>query len=349
MNHHVTAVPSKVFTESVKTKIISTGSYLPPQKVTSVELFQEFNSESKYGTPSNWMDKNMGILERRVSSNNAKPSQLAIAAAHEALKTAGGTQIHDIDMVVFCGIERDQPEPATAHVVQNELGINARFVFDISNACYGFVNGIEVAARFIETGVVRNALICTGETPSKVLYKIVDQLKAGIDSKLLLERLGALSVGDAGGAVILGPSHTSEGFRGFSCESASDHVNKCIYEWNTDGTITGQMHMAAICREMIVRHNAMLDSTMHKLKWSSVDWLLTHQVGSRPFKRLEKIAGVNETQMIKTYPKLGNITSATFPVSFNKLVNSGKLSKGDKVAGLFAGSGIVIGQFGYTA
>lgn len=51
--------------------------------------------------------------------------------------------------------------------------------------------------------------------------------------------------------------------------------------------------------------------------------------------------------MIKTFDKLGNIASATFPINFNRLPKNVKLRTGDKISGCFAGFGVVIGQFGY--
>jgi 3-oxoacyl-[acyl-carrier-protein] synthase-3 len=58
--------------------------------------------------------------------------------------------------------------------------------------------------------------------------------------------------------------------------------------------------------------------------------------------------GVSPSKMIKTLDKLGNITSATFPVNFKKLGDEEKVTKGDRIGGCFAGSGLVVGQFGYT-
>ena len=75
---------------------------------------------------------------------------------------------------------------------------------------------------------------------------------------------------------------------------------------------------------------------------------MTHQIGAKPFERLSRLPGVKPEIMIKTFHKLGNITTATFPVGYDKLQKSGKLKAGDHVGGCFAGSGLALGQFGYT-
>ena len=111
----------------------------------------------------------MGIVERRMAPVNSKPSDLAIPAAKNAIDSAEPGIAEDIDLVIFCGIERDQPEPATAHIIQDKLGLNSRYAFDMANACFGFVDAMQVAASYIKCGIVKYALIITGEVPSKVM------------------------------------------------------------------------------------------------------------------------------------------------------------------------------------
>jgi len=349
MNYHPSFASNAIYQRLAKAKIISSGTYLPETKVSSVELFEEFNSELRYGTPTNWMSEKMGIVERRVAPASASPSSLAIPACEQALSRAENVPLDEIDMVVFCGIERDQPEPATAHVIQNSLGLNAKYAYDLANACFGFVNAMEMASNLIESGVVRYALICTGETPTKVLSFVLDQLKKGIDKKSYRERLGGLSVGDAGGAVVMGRSESSEGFHSFNTKSISCHIEKCIYKRHSDGSMTGKMQMGPIVKEIIDAHKSLYAETLDILDWPDFDWLLTHQMGAIPFKRFGQLTDTNPEKMIKTYPLLGNITSATFPLGFDKLVKDDLLKPGDRIGGCFAGSGLAIGQFGYTA
>lgn len=349
MNYHPSFALKPIEQAVTKTKIISVGAYLPEKVITSDELLQEINSDQNYGTPIDWMSKKMGIIERRISPSNAQPSSLAIPAAQQAMDQASDVPIDEIDMVVFCGIERDQPEPATAHVIQNSLGLNAKYTFDIANACFGFVNAIEMASQYINSGAIRYALICTGETPSKVLLSIVDELKSGVDQETYRNKLGALSVGDAGGAVIIGASECGSGFETFNTQSISKHIKKCIYKWGPDGKPVGQMFMGAIAVAIVNAHRELFPETLEKLNWESADWMLTHQMGARPFEELTNISGVKPSKMVKTFDLLGNITSATFPVGYKKLLDSGLLKPGEKIGGCFAGSGLAIGQFGYTA
>ena len=229
-----------------KTKIHSTGIHLPEQVVKSDDLFAEINSETQYGIRKNWMSEKMGIIERRVAPSGSSPSDLAIPAAQQALDEATQINPQDIDLVIFCGIERDQPEPATAHVIQDKLGLNARHAFDMANACFGFIDSMQIATNYIRCGIVKYALIVTGEVPSKVMRAAIGSLKQGVDIKTARNMIGALSVGDAGGAVILGPTESEEksGFTLFNTLSRSKHSHECIYKQDDQGKIiSGQMLM----------------------------------------------------------------------------------------------------------
>ena len=333
-----------------RVKINSIGTFLPKDIVKSDDLMAEIDSERQYGIPIDWMRTAMGIEERRMAPSSAKPSDLAIPAAREAIDNCTGLDPQDIDLVIFCGIERDQPEPATAHIIQNALGLNASRAFDMANACFGFIDGMEVATNFIKCGIVRHALVVTGEIPSKVLRAAVRTLKAGVDIKTARNIVGALSVGDAGGAVIISPSDDYEltGFELFNTTSHSSYVNKCIYKQKEDGEYEGHMAMGPLAAAFIRYNHKLIDETLEKLGWDKFDWMLSHQIGKKPFEKISAIGGVGPNHMIKTFDKLGNITSATFPVNFKKLLENRLVQAGDKIGGCFAGSGLAIGQFGYT-
>ena len=333
-----------------RVKIHSVGAYLPPQVIKSDDLFAEIQSERHYNMPTNWMSDKVGIIERLAASLDALPSDLAIPAAREAIDTCEGLDPDDINLVIFCGIERDQPEPATAHKIQAKLGLNARHAYDLSNACYGFMEAMEAASFYIKGGATKYALIVTGEISTHVMRKVVDDLKKGIDPREARKKLGALTVGDAGGAVVIGEAYgyDAPGFDLFNTIVDSSHGDKCIYRHTKAGGIEGQMLMGPISKAIVNKHKGLIGDTMGRLGWSKADWVISHQMGKPPFDQIQQMSGVDENKMIKTYPMLGNITTNTFAVNYHRLRNNGLVKSGDKVLGCFAGSGLAIGQLGYT-
>ena len=332
-----------------QSKIISVGTYLPPQKVTSDQLFSSFDSFHRYDVPENSMSEGMGIIERRMSEPDCKPSDLALPSAIQALDRATDIDKNEIDLVIFCGIERDRPEPATAHTIQKKLGLNAQMAFDLGNACFGFFDAMRVASNLIESGVYRYALITTGEIPTRLITSFVDQLRAGMDIDKAKKIMGYLSVGDAGGSVIIGPTEwgTTAGFKSFDTTTQSESSEMCYYEKGSDGQYDGQMLMGSIVAQTLKLQKRMLSRTFKQLNWDQADYCLTHQVGKQVYDRVTKWGISPAENMIKSYDFLGNITSATFPINYDQLVSDTDCKPGDRICGCYSGSGIVIGQFGY--
>jgi len=296
----------------VRTKVSAIGTHLPKNRVSSDDIMQY------------------------------------ISAAKDAFNSKPNFDPGLIDAVIFCGIERDREEPATAHFIQNALGLNASHVFDVSNACYGFVDGVKLASALVEAGSIKHALIVTGEVSTKMGRAVADILKKGIPLKDARNLWGMISLGDAGGAMILSASEDgNSGFMKFNQRSESRHVNLCNYKWQRDGSIEAHMQMARIVSRGFDLNKKIFNETLKELGWSSVDWAVAHQTGDATFKQTLSLHSLHESKLVKTYPKLGNITTATLPVSFKKLFESGNLKSGDKIGGLFAGSGLVAGQFGY--
>lgn len=333
----------------IRGQMLGVGTYLPSEKVKSDDLMQDIGTEKHYGMPHDWMSNEMGIIERRMAPSSMNPSELAIRAAQDAFDSCPNFNLDLINAVIFCGIERDQPEPATAHIIQNALGLKADHVFDVANACFGFVDGLKLASTMVESGMITHALVVTGEVSTRILRTVVDTLKKGVSVEEAKHLWGLLSVGDAGGAVIVGQSPDGQsGFMKFNQRSESRHVDLCYYKYRSDGTLDARMKMAQIVARGFQLNKKIFDETLYDLGWDGVDWALAHQTGKATFNQTLSLHSIDKHKAVKTYPLLGNITTATLAVGFKKLVDSDSLQRGDRIGGLFAGSGLVAGQFGYV-
>jgi len=324
------------------TEIMGIGGYVPQQKVKSTHLMEELGSMRRFGVKETFISDIIGIEERRVAQEQEKPSDMAIRASVIAMKNAGISG-KDIGLVIFCGIDRDWQEPSTAHRVQNKIGATSAACFDVTNACHGFINGLSIADAMIAAGSVEVALVCTGEKPSIVMYDALSRLQRSSDRADLKRWIGGLTVGDAGGAILLQASDRSGGFLKFKMESLGEFAELCYYK-HTENGIEGQMHMSEISDCMIRYHKEMIAATYENLLWSAgeVDHLVCHQVGKRPHKKMARLANVSIDKAPVTYRMYGNITSATVPVN----LHFNPPRKGDKVLILGAGSGISISQTG---
>ena len=112
--------------------------------------------------------------------------------------------------------------------------------------------------------------------------------------------------------------------------------------------VEGQMLMSEIMDRGFEMQESSLEKNMRSVGWNEFDWLLTHQTGRKNYEQTQNLNLSKPDRVIKTFDKLGNVTSATLPIVFEEMQQTGLLKKGDNVGGAFAGSGLIIGQFGYT-
>lgn len=329
-------------------RIASTGIYLPEERISTRELMQAFDSESRFGISDDWLQRVTGIKEKRITPAGVLPSDMAVTAAHEAMERAGVTP-REIDAIIYTGLSRDYLEPATAHIVQAKLGATRATVFDVSNACHGFMNGLHIMDALIATGQVRHGLVVTGEQGSLFAQRAIEALKNTTERDQLTELAAGLTLGDAGAAALLTPKKSPEaGFIGFMLQSQGQHASYC--------TAGGPLREGPLFTDMpaIVGESAKLVSKMffefmyQRLKWriQELTKYFIHQVGGRVFQLHSELMGIPTTIMPKTVDVLGNLITANIPVAIHHTLLKREIKAGDKLYLSGTGSGISLSQAG---
>ena len=165
-----------------RARIIGTGSYVPEKVLTNSDL------EKVMDTSDEWIVTRTGIRERHVIADDENTSDLATKAALNALEMAG-VKAEEIDLIILGTITADYPWPATACIVQENIGAKNAAAFDISAACSGFLYAMSNAVAQIESGQIKKALVIGAEA----LTRIIDWE----------DRNTCILFGDAAGAVVL--------------------------------------------------------------------------------------------------------------------------------------------------
>ena len=142
--------------------ITCVGSYVPERVLTNADL------EKIVNTSDEWIITRTGIKERRMAAEGEHTSTMAVKAAHRALEQAG-LAAADLDLIVVATITPDMPFPATACIVQQELGAARAAAFDLEAACTGFLYALEIGRQFIDNGTYQNVLIIGAEKLSSIM------------------------------------------------------------------------------------------------------------------------------------------------------------------------------------
>ncbi|MBZ0224604.1 MAG: beta-ketoacyl-ACP synthase 3, partial [Comamonas sp.] len=173
-------------------RIVGTGGYLPPRRVTNDELAADL-AKRGVETSDEWIVERTGIHARHFAAPDVNSSDLAEQASRRALEAAGVAP-GEIDLIIVATSTPDMVFPSTACILQHKLGIAGCPAFDVQAVCSGFVYALAVADAMVEAGTARCALVVGAEVFSRILD--------------FSDRTTCVLFGDGAGAVVLKASGT---------------------------------------------------------------------------------------------------------------------------------------------
>lgn len=182
----------------------SIGYDLPPEVVTSEDL--ELRLQPLYeelNISPGQLEALTGISERRWWDKGHSLSDGAVAAALKAMEQSNVTA-DDIEALIYTGVCRENYEPATACAVAAKLGVNSdAYVYDISNACLGTMNGIIDIANRIELKQIRAGLVVSCESAREIVETMIERMLQEKSMGIFTSSLATLTGGSGAAAVLL--------------------------------------------------------------------------------------------------------------------------------------------------
>jgi acyl-CoA:acyl-CoA alkyltransferase len=318
----------------MRARITGTGRYEPSEVWTSERVEARVCAESSgFRFPRGVVQLASGVAERRFAPEGVNSSDLAVHAAKRALRAAERDSL-EIDLLIFASASHDVAEPATANIVQAELGCERAAVMDVKNACNSFLNGLDVAHAFIETGRATRVLVVAGERLSTTIKWDLDE------SDDLSTRLAALTLGDAGAAMVIEASGDPE--RGllpgaFESDGRFWALSTVLAGGSRYGASPEQMYFVCESSELqklaVNRLPPLITDTLIKLDWALEDIALVvpHQVSAAVIDRLCTLMSYPRERCMMTLHRLGNTAAASIPAAFDTAIEEGRVKPGDKV------------------
>ena len=317
-------------------KIIGTGSCLPPKRVTNQELTVQLAAKG-IETSDEWIVSRSGISARHYAEADVQSSDLAVEASRRALDMAG-LQANDIDLIILATSTPDflGGFPSTACVVQRKLGIaNGCAAVDVQAVCSGFVYAVSIADSFIKSGVHKKVLVIGAEVFSRIL---------NFD-----DRTTCVLFGDGAGAVVLAASdspgilatklHADGNYTDILC--VSGRLSAGVLQGSAFLYMDGQavFKLAVSVLEKVA--NEVLD--IAKMGASEIDWLIPHQANIRIMQSTAKKLGLPLDRMVVTVDQHGNTSAASIPLALDTAVRDGRIKKGQNVMMEGVGGGFTWG------
>lgn len=328
--------------------------HLPEVEVTSAEVEDRLAPlYERLRIPMGTLERLSGVKTRRLWDAQLGPSVFATEVTEQVLEKSQVSR-DAIGALVSCSVTRDFFEPATSSLVHGNLGLpETAFSFDITNACIGFSNGMQIIANLIESGVIEAGIVVSAENVSCILESSMRRIheKDDLDRDELVRLLPTFTLGCGAAAMVL--CHRSlapDAPRIVGCvgRSASQHNQLC--KGNGDFYILQKedlnpiMHTEShgLLAEAAKLGRRMWNDFSEAFEWSreEIDHIFCHQVGKQVNNAFYDEMTLDISKEFTTYQRLGNLVSASLPAAVFTGVEEKPVKKGDKVLLTAFGSGL---------
>lgn len=317
---------------------------LAPHRVTSKVIEAELSpTYRRLGIPDGCFESLVGITARRFWPEGTSIDGAATAAAKKAFAQAGRSDLlARTGLIVSTSVCKDYIEPSVAALVRGQLGLPETCdAFDLGNACLGFINGMDLAASWIEQGRVQVALVVAAESSRHVVQRTVQRLNEPTSTlQDYREALPTLTLGSGAVAMLLVHNDlatTTHRVRGSVSLGDSSAATICL----------GTPDWMKTDAPRLMNHGVTLAAktfryAQERLGWTreNLDHLLLHQVGAAHVATLCERLELDLNRAFLTYPEFGNVGPVAVPLTLGLAAEAGRVKPGDRCALMGIGSGL---------
>jgi 3-oxoacyl-[acyl-carrier-protein] synthase-3 len=313
------------------------GSYLPERILTNRDL------EAMVDTSDEWIVSRTGIRERHIAADDEFTSDMATHAARRALEDAKMSP-KDVDCILVCSVTFDMAFPATACIVQKNLGISTCPCMDIEAGCSALVYSMEVAAGLLQLGYYKNILVVASDK----LTSITDwQDRAtcvlfgdGASAMVLgTEAAGARAVlvdtllraDGRGGDILLQP--------GGGCRHpASEETVKNRLPYLK---MNGREVLKIAVRGLGVSLKDIL--SRNQIESADVQHFIPHQANMRIIDAVAEACAIPVEKFVVILQRTGNMSAGSAGVAFDEAYREGRFAENDLLMFATFGGGMTFG------
>lgn len=311
------------------------GSYSPERILTNQDLAQIVDTNDA------WIRTRTGISERRIAGPGDTTSSMGVKAGQRALDQAQLSP-RDIDLVICASTTPDYLLPATACLIQQQLGCSRAGAFDLNAACSGFIYGLAVGSQFIQGGAARRVLLVSSET----LTRFVNWE----------DRSTCVLFGDGAGAVVLEATPQSAGILSVALGSRGDVERMLVIEGGGSARPATQETVAQKAHYMRMRGNEVFKMAVRNMTQTAREALakanltlddlsavIPHQANMRILTATQEALDLPADKMYINVDRRGNTGAASIALALEEFLRTRPAHVGDHFLLVAFGGGLTWG------
>lgn len=327
------------------------GVCLPDEVWTSEEIERRLEPlYTRLRLPEGRLELMSGISERRVWQPGTLPSGPSVISGKRALAVAG-LDTDQVGCLIHASVCRDFLEPATASRVHHRLGLpHDCWVYDVSNACLGLMNGAVQIAAMIESGLIKAGLVVGTENSRPLLEQTIQHLNndQSLTRQTVKSAFASLTIGSGSCAWLLVHKSLSNSNTLFECATATARTayhDLCLSNTDTAGAEMAPLmdtDSERLMAEGVATGVENFESFLAESGWKrdSIQRSVCHQVGIRHRATMLEALGLPPDRDITTFETLGNTGSVALPLTLASAIDRGEIQSGNRVGMFGIGSGI---------
>lgn len=312
-NPHLSSTQKALYLKLVKKLLVQTGA------------------ETRY-----WRDFDAG----------EKAGDLILSAMDEALEKAN-MSANDIDLLIYCGVERGFLEPANAYFYAKAKGMRLVNCFDITDACMSWIRALHIAYLMLRSQTFKTVMVINGEFHGTNMERANWEIR---HPQSLTYTFPQYTIGEAATATILIPSQNPWTFSYLSrpeyadlCTIPLNHYRDFV-EPNDNINLNGIDRFTSFGKELFqAGSQALVELFSQTITDSDRNVLyFPHAASKTVYEKKASLLDVpSEKVYLQVYPRFGNLVSASIPVGLCLAREEGKLKEGDAIALVPVSAGLV--------
>jgi 3-oxoacyl-[acyl-carrier-protein] synthase-3 len=300
--------------------------------------------EEYLDTSDEWIVSHTGIRYRHIAAEDQAASDLATEAAKKALHRAE-IEAEELDMILLATATPDFVGfPATACIVQDNLGAKNAAAMDMVAGCTGFIYGLETAKGFIASGFAKKVLLIGSE----VLSRHIDWQ----------DRNTCVLFGDGAGAAVIcgeeGPEERgvlytyirSQGQGARLLERTAGGSRFPFKQGVTDPTdlflkMDGRKVYKFAVSSLVETIEHLLE--YHSMSVEDIKYIIPHQANLRIIEAAAKRKKIPLDRFYVNIQEFANTSAATIPIALAELQGKHMLQEGDLLMAIGFGAELTYG------
>jgi 3-oxoacyl-[acyl-carrier-protein] synthase III len=328
-------MPDELRAKPSRAAITAVAAYVPDRVLTNAELSERLD------TSDEWIVTRTGIRERRIGAPGETTSMMG-AEAVRRLMAGRGLQPGDIDAIIVATVTPDMLFPATACLIQDQLGLTGTWGFDLSAACSGFLYALTTGAQLVASGVHQRVVVVGAD----LMSSIIDPL----------DRTTAVLFGDGAGAALLEGAEADYGILDFYHRVDGSGRNDLLMPAGGSllppsiATVTARQHFLKQNGRAVFKFavTTMVESVQmilsrNGLTPSDLAMVIPHQANQRILDATAERLGLPHQRVASVLSRYGNTTGATLPLALDDVIKCGRIVRGDLVVFTAVGAGLTSG------